>query len=94
MEKFRVCPRCDKRYWFKRYICLNDKCSFLCFHNNNIYSYGFSTEKYTVGCNIKGISDIFLNKKSNGVYNYTVSIKRMMSPKATDEDIEKLLLLQ
>jgi hypothetical protein len=100
--RFRICPRCDTVYLFKRYEC---GCGFENYINNDNY-YAFKTKKYhvIVSLNLKKSLIESVEKKPkmtlfasqwHGVQVpvMAASIPKILSPEASEEDIDKLLLL-
>jgi hypothetical protein len=85
MNKFHQCPRCDKRYWFKRYYCV---CSFFISTETKV-CYTFKTPKYEVM--VFSNYSLILRKP---LYAICVSrLPKKLPPKTTDEEIEKYLAL-
>jgi hypothetical protein len=83
---FFVCPRCNKLYLLPRHKC--KKCLF--FVHGSFYS--FRTNKYIVNVNSMGDNQTFIYSIVNGECVWI--IQYCWSAKTTDEDIEKLLILQ
>lgn len=96
MKSFHICPCCDKWYWFKRGTC--NKCGYVLLNNGYI----FRTGKYTIDV-IDEASTISFTDKSyiwwnllsghRAAVDLQTLIQRKLSPKSTDEDIDKLLML-
>lgn len=108
MTKFKQCPRCDKRYWFiARYDC--KRCGFFVngayqfetdkwhvYVNENVKQTSliskveFRDKTYTYGSH-------FTIPYHQVVLSMTIplriSLDYCISPKATDDDIDKLLVL-
>lgn len=100
MKKFHQCPRCDTKYFFKRWYC--KKCKFENYLTTDEL-YQFKTDKYEITCSY--INDMIMISNINpkkSPYNYHIYcttpifnyiIHKKLLPKATDDDIEKLLTL-
>ena len=98
--KFKICPRCDKKYWFNKYKC---KCGFRCIIWAPDIVFLFNTDKFKVDVYGSRGYTLITSKAYKLVEwfpgykvripNFTAKIPKTLSPKATDEDIEKLLLL-
>lgn len=91
MNKFKICPRCDVKTFFRRRIC--DACGLKSYENN---SYTFRTNKYIV--DIFTINTIISSRKLEKGLLYKpifeITISKQISLKATDQDIDKLLILK
>ena len=90
MKPFRVCPRCDKWSIFKRSMCY--ECEFRVpdyLDGLTDWIYKFPTDRYYVWAKTGG------SRVENwGVFPVLdVYIPKQLSPKTTDADIERLLLL-
>lgn len=98
MKSFRICPRCNKKYVFKRHQC--SICKFIVYPY--YYCYEFITYKYIVVVEEFKFSVIFRKETRPDAYgpiafcypaSFKYTIAKSLSPKSTDEDIDKLLLL-
>jgi ribosomal protein L32 len=93
-KSFHFCPRCGKFSFFKRHMC--NKCDFrvLCwFKGEN--SYQFYIQKYLISCDCNtNQTSIYSPRisRSNGYERICIN-NFLLSPKLTEEDLRKLLIL-
>jgi hypothetical protein len=96
-KSFHFCPRCNSFSFFKRHIC--DKCTFRVFcwfaHEN---SYQFYIKDYLITCDYnKNQTEIYITKLSSAQYPSMFErcgvLNSILSPKLTEEDLRKLLIL-
>src|SRR5258708_5513361 len=95
ITKFNICPRCSNKYWWKRFKC--KKCSFSIINDAWEYPdqgyYMFETDRYIVSIYDIDNGNVSLIKDKMGPLWTSYTIKKAIDPKATDETIEKLLIL-
>ena len=100
MKPFRVCPRCDKWSIFKRSVCY--ECDFRVpdyLDGLTDWIYKFPTDRYYVWAKTGGSRVEKAKTGGSRVVNWwvfpvtDVYIPKQLSPKTTDADIERLLLL-
>lgn len=108
MNRFKICPRCDKKFFFSRRIC---DCSFISFHPNT-YSgiikqikYQFNTEKYKIvvyerllafrgtPATLTCLEDEWESYIFTFCDEKIKTIRRKILPKADNFDVEKYLML-
>lgn len=91
---FNKCPRCEKNYWIKQYLCKN------CSYNEYGKTKMFKTTKYFVSIFadytvIKSINKIEYDTPFGNflTHAFVKNIPRQLSIKSTEEDIDKYLIL-
>lgn len=93
MKPFRNCPRCDKWYLIRRYWCR--RCEFELLdnpHNGKIsfFGYLFYTKSYRIAAHYTkryGYVSLIRDPESSTYVPFA------FTPKAQDEDIDKVLIL-
>jgi uncharacterized protein (DUF983 family) len=88
------CPRCDGETLVAGFYFGEESCANCSLRRYNSLCTSFSTDKYRVFVYVN-ITNVFVNAAAieQSIHKRKITIPKAISIKATEEDIEKLLLL-